>query len=152
MGRRDRACAAVLDESGERILMVYHNDRTNGGYWTLPGGARDAGETLEEAAVREVWEETGLVVKSGPAIFDEAYLHQGRWELSRCFLCEATAGFVVHLGHDPEDLHLEPSHRLLQQVEWKSLGEFQDHPQVRRVLEFQREEHHGLLRGAEVQD
>ena len=33
------------------------------GYWSLPGGALEAGELLEEAVSREVLEETGLKVK-----------------------------------------------------------------------------------------
>lgn len=33
------------------------------GYWSLPGGLLETGETLEEGVAREVLEETGLVVK-----------------------------------------------------------------------------------------
>jgi len=33
------------------------------GYWSLPGGALEAGETLEQGVIREVREETGLEVK-----------------------------------------------------------------------------------------
>jgi 8-oxo-dGTP diphosphatase len=38
------------------------------GMWTLPGGGQDFGETLEETAIREVYEETGLKVQIGPLI------------------------------------------------------------------------------------
>jgi len=54
---RPRACAAILND--DKILMVCHqtSPRT---YWTFPGGAVETGETFEQAAVREVKEETGL--------------------------------------------------------------------------------------------
>lgn len=41
-----------------RILMVEHGD-AGGSFWILPGGGVKPGETLEEAALREVWEEAG---------------------------------------------------------------------------------------------
>lgn len=52
--------AIVLDEAGSKILLTR---RTDNGRWCLPGGAMDAGESLEECCVREVWEETGLKVR-----------------------------------------------------------------------------------------
>jgi 8-oxo-dGTP diphosphatase len=46
----------VVDEHG-RVAVVH---RPNYDDWTLPKGKLDAGETFEQAALREVWEETGL--------------------------------------------------------------------------------------------
>lgn len=52
--------AIILDEARVKILLTR---RTDNGRWCLPGGAMDAGESLEECCVREVWEETGLKVR-----------------------------------------------------------------------------------------
>jgi 8-oxo-dGTP pyrophosphatase MutT (NUDIX family) len=52
--------AIILDETRSKILLTR---RTDNGRWCLPGGAMDAGESLEECCVREVWEETGLTVR-----------------------------------------------------------------------------------------
>ncbi|MEU7950464.1 NUDIX domain-containing protein [Micromonospora chalcea] len=53
------AAAIVTDEHG-RILL---QRRTDSGNWSLPGGAMDIGETLQQCAVREVKEETGLDIE-----------------------------------------------------------------------------------------
>lgn len=51
--------AAVRDDSG-RVLLIHKIDN---GYWALPGGAMDLGESVRDAAVREVEEETGVQVE-----------------------------------------------------------------------------------------
>jgi 8-oxo-dGTP pyrophosphatase MutT (NUDIX family)/UTP-glucose-1-phosphate uridylyltransferase len=52
-------CAVILDESGRVVL----EQRADCGWWCLPGGRLDPGETLSEGAVREAREETGLDIE-----------------------------------------------------------------------------------------
>jgi mutator protein MutT len=53
---------ALIFQRG-RILMAQRGKEPLKGWWSLPGGAVEAGETLEAAVRREVLEETGLVVE-----------------------------------------------------------------------------------------
>ncbi|MEU1423834.1 NUDIX domain-containing protein [Kitasatospora sp. NPDC005751] len=53
------ASAVVADEEGRVLLQR----RTDNGLYALPGGTMDLGESLPGTAVREVREETGLVVE-----------------------------------------------------------------------------------------
>ena len=52
----------VVVWQGERGLLIRRGSPPGLGQWSLPGGAQQLGETLFEAAVREVQEETGLTV------------------------------------------------------------------------------------------
>jgi 8-oxo-dGTP diphosphatase len=47
----------------ERVLLVQRGQAPLKGEWSLPGGALELGETLEEGIRREVLEETGLIVE-----------------------------------------------------------------------------------------
>lgn len=48
---------------GDSVVLVKRMHEPSKGLWSIPGGLVDLGERVEEAAVREVWEETGLKVK-----------------------------------------------------------------------------------------
>ena len=53
--------AVVHDEQG-RLLLIRRGHAPSAGLWSVPGGRMEAGETEQEAVVRELAEETGLAV------------------------------------------------------------------------------------------
>jgi ADP-ribose pyrophosphatase YjhB (NUDIX family) len=57
----------LLDES--RILLIKRGHDPGRGLWAVPGGKVRLGETLVEAAIREVKEETGLDVDIGTVLW-----------------------------------------------------------------------------------
>ena len=54
--------ALIFNDNGE-ILLVKRGAEPGKGLWSIPGGAVELGEKLEDALKREVLEETGLVIE-----------------------------------------------------------------------------------------
>ena len=48
---------------GRQVLLVMRKNPPNRGKWALPGGLVELGETVQDAAIREIKEETGLNVE-----------------------------------------------------------------------------------------
>ena len=67
----------ILQEEG-RYLLVQEKLPKAYGKWNLPAGHVDPGESTVHAAVREVKEETGLVVTADKEVFSEAIPERDR--------------------------------------------------------------------------
>jgi len=50
----------VVVSYNNKILLIKRGNEPYCGYWSVPGGVQEAGETLEEAALRELREEAGI--------------------------------------------------------------------------------------------
>jgi 8-oxo-dGTP pyrophosphatase MutT (NUDIX family) len=82
-GRRKKWSSAggiLFDERG-RLALVRQRDRKGRWRWTLPKGRIDPGETAEEAALREVHEESGMRGR----IVRPIALHEGRRHFTHFF-------------------------------------------------------------------
>jgi 8-oxo-dGTP diphosphatase len=58
--RRPELCVGAIAVDDDQLLMIRRGRGPAQGYWSLPGGRVEPGETLAEAVVRELAEETGL--------------------------------------------------------------------------------------------
>jgi 8-oxo-dGTP diphosphatase len=62
------AVGAVVFKEG-RVLLVQRGKPPARGQWAIPGGSVLLGETLQQAAEREIMEETGIVIRAGAPVF-----------------------------------------------------------------------------------
>ena len=60
MSDRAQLCVGAVTLSAGRLLLVQRGTQPGLGLWSLPGGRVEFGETLAEACVRELLEETGV--------------------------------------------------------------------------------------------
>ena len=67
------AVGAIVFRDGA-VLLVKRRNEPSRGRWSVPGGSLEAGETVEAAAAREAFEETGIVVRPGRAVHVMDYL------------------------------------------------------------------------------
>jgi len=96
-------CVGAVITAGDQILLIRRGHEPEAGRWSLPGGRIEAGETDEQALVREVREETGLEVAPGPLIgaVDRAR-QDGRVLVIRDYAATVTGGRLA-AGDDADD-------------------------------------------------
>jgi 8-oxo-dGTP diphosphatase len=89
--------ALTFDEDG-RLLLVRRANDPGRGLWSLPGGRVEPGEDDVAALVREMAEETGLVVQPGPLV---GRVLRGRYAIAD-YRCTVVGG-ELRAGDDALD-------------------------------------------------
>lgn len=108
------AISAAIITDGERVLMVRRRVSEGELSWQFPAGAVEAGETMEEAAVRETLEETGLTVEAVKLIGDRVH------PKSKRFMSYTAARIVSGEAHVADDDELDA-------IAWVSLDEIPEY-------------------------
>jgi len=99
MKRRIEAAGGVVLRQGDEAIEICVVHRPRYGDWTLPKGKLEPDESFEEAALREVEEETGLRCELGREIESTDYTDgKGRPKIVRYWLMEVLDG-----GFEPND-------------------------------------------------
>lgn len=115
---RNRSMAMVVRE--DRILMV-ETFRFGRQIFEIPGGGIEEGETPEQAAVRELWEECGL---KGEVKRPLNTMHCADGSVEYVYLVEVSPEQEASVGMDPEVP--EGGEQSIKNVCWKKLDELSE--------------------------
>jgi len=103
-----RTATAIIPFPPDKILLIKRRTVPFKGYWALPGGRVDPGETVEQTIVREVKEETGLDVAIVSKVGD--YHEQGVQNgvvydyYPACFLVKVVGGEIKKQESEIEEI------------------------------------------------
>ena len=105
-----KTATAIIPFPQDKILLIKRNTRPFVGYWALPGGRVDSGETVEQTIVRECKEETGLDIAIVRKIGE--YVEKGVKDYvdyeyyPTCFLVRVVGGEVKKQESEIQDIQL----------------------------------------------
>ncbi len=80
MAQRPKVGVAVIVAKNDQVLLMKRQNSHGHGTWAPPGGHLEFGESFDECAIRETYEETGLVIANPTflAITNDVFVEEGK--------------------------------------------------------------------------
>jgi 8-oxo-dGTP diphosphatase len=103
---------AVIRDGDGRLLLIRRGREPGKGLWSIPGGRIEAGETDPLALVREVREETGLIVTPGPFLGSVRLPRGADAEMEIRDYAATVTGGELTAGDDADDAMWAPADAL----------------------------------------
>ena len=91
--------AAIIEKDG-RIFATQRGYGAYKDWWEFPGGKIEAGETPEEALVREIREELRAEIKIGELFYTVEYDYPEFHMIMQCYLCELISEDIELVEHE----------------------------------------------------
>lgn len=124
-----KAARAIVLHEGK--LLVMHRNKFGNEYDTLPGGNVEVGESPEEAARRELKEETGLDVGSAELVYIEEAGHP--YGTQYIYRCEYIGG-EPKLAPESEEAAINKLGKNLYKPMWVNVATLVDKPFLSKTL------------------
>jgi 8-oxo-dGTP diphosphatase len=117
--------AAAVIIADNKMLMVKEKESMG---WSIPSGGIEAGESPEQACIREAWEETGFKTEVKKPLHIKKTIISGYDVTTYYFLCKVIEGQIAY--EDPDDAIAE--------IAWKTYEEVlelqHDYPEDQEIL------------------
>jgi 8-oxo-dGTP diphosphatase len=110
-----RVGVGVIIRRGDEVLLLHRAGGHGSGSWSTPGGHLDHGETLEQCAIREVMEETGVEIHNVRfrALTNDVFAREGRHYLTVWMDADYRSGEArVNAAHEMSSVAWFPWDRL----------------------------------------
>ena len=130
------ACRGIVIREG-KLLLSYE---AGTGFWMIPGGGLEAGESECECCIREVAEETGFIIKPSPCALEIDEYYGTRKYISRYFFGTVVGSCERRLTADEARAGMEPRWLLPNEIKavFSQHADFAGKDEIKRGV-YQRE-------------
>src|SRR5205085_9763122 len=97
MSQRPQVGIGVLVQKNGRVLLMRRQNSHGDGTWSPPGGHLEYGEPIEDCALRETEEETGVIITNATfrAITNDVFSKEGKHYITVCMECTYVSADAV---------------------------------------------------------